>query len=139
MEGARAVSGALSAARLFSVAGKTALISGGGRGIGEILARTLVENGCTVYISSRSAETLSRTAARLSSVGPGTCHALPADLSTEEGCLQLAADVRKQTSALHILVNNSGISWGEALSTFPAAQFDRAELTPLCKKGFEER
>lgn len=80
----------LAIAKLFSVAGKTAVVTGGGRGIGEMIARTFVENGARVYIASRSAETLRRTAERLTAAGPGTCVPLAEDLSTEAGCASFA-------------------------------------------------
>jgi len=71
----------LSIAKLFGVAGKKVLVTGGGRGIGEMIARTYVENGCDVYISSRSAEALEKKASELNALGLGTCTAIPADLS----------------------------------------------------------
>jgi NAD(P)-dependent dehydrogenase (short-subunit alcohol dehydrogenase family) len=117
---------ALTCASLFSVAGRTALISGGGRGIGEMIARTLTSNGARVFITSRSAETLRRTAAALTAAGPGTCTALPAaDLSTEAGCRAAAASLAGHVDRLDILVNNSGISWGAPFSDFPEAAWDR--------------
>jgi NAD(P)-dependent dehydrogenase (short-subunit alcohol dehydrogenase family) len=118
--------GSLRAASLFSVAGRVALITGGGRGVGEMIARALVENGATVYIASRSEGACARTAKVLSALGPGVCHALPAaDLSTDAGCQEMVAQLSQREHGLDILVNNSGISWGAPLETFPEEQWDR--------------
>ena len=118
--------GSLHAASLFSVAGKHALITGGGRGIGEILSRALVANGAHVYITSRSEETLRRTAAALTALGPGTCTALPpADLTTDAGCRGAAAALASRQPRLDILINNSGASWGASMEAFPEAAWDR--------------
>jgi len=118
--------GSLRAASLFSLAGRTALVTGGGRGVGEMIARAFVQNGATVYIASRSAATCARTAAALTALGPGACHALPAaDVSTDAGCRALAAALAQRAPALDILVNNSGVSWGAPLADFPEEQWDR--------------
>ncbi len=102
------------------------MVSGGGRGIGEMIARTLTANGARVFITSRSAETLKRTAAALTAAGPGTCTALPAaDLSTEAGCRAAAASLADHVTRLDILVNNSGVSWGAPFGEFPEAAWDR--------------
>ncbi|HEX5945371.1 MAG TPA: SDR family NAD(P)-dependent oxidoreductase, partial [Acidimicrobiales bacterium] len=76
---------------LFSIAGKTALVTGGSRGIGLMIARGFVEAGAKVYISSRKADVCEQVAAELSEVGE--CVALPADLSTEAECRRLAEEV----------------------------------------------
>jgi NAD(P)-dependent dehydrogenase (short-subunit alcohol dehydrogenase family) len=69
---------------LFSIAGKTAVVTGGSRGIGLMIARGFVEAGAKVYISSRKAEVCDEVAAELSKVGE--CISVPADCSTEAGC-----------------------------------------------------
>jgi NAD(P)-dependent dehydrogenase (short-subunit alcohol dehydrogenase family) len=118
--------GSLRAASLFSLVGRTALITGGGRGVGEMIARTFIQNGATVYIASRSEATCVRTAAALTALGPGVCHALPAaDVSTDAGARALAAALAQREAALDIVVNNSGISWGAPLEAFPEEQWDR--------------
>jgi len=125
--------GSLAAAHLFSVAGRVALVTGGGRGIGEMIARALTANGARVYIAGRAAEPLARTAARLSAAGPGACVAVPADLATDAGCRALAEEVARREAArlgpdaprLDILVNNAGTSWGAPLATHPEAAFDK--------------
>jgi NAD(P)-dependent dehydrogenase (short-subunit alcohol dehydrogenase family) len=108
---------------LFSVEGKTALVTGGSRGIGLMIARGLVEGGAKVYVSSRKAEVCEQVAAELSRVG--ACAALPADLSTEAACLRLAEQVGEREPGLHVLVNNAGATWGAPLEDYPAAAWDK--------------
>jgi NAD(P)-dependent dehydrogenase (short-subunit alcohol dehydrogenase family) len=108
---------------LFSIDGKVALVTGGSRGIGLMIARGFVEAGATVYISSRKAEVCDETAAELSKVG--TCFSLPADLSTEEECVRLASELASREPALHVLVNNAGANWGAPLEEFPASGWDK--------------
>ncbi|MHB8681819.1 MAG: SDR family NAD(P)-dependent oxidoreductase, partial [Acidimicrobiales bacterium] len=98
---------------LFSIAGKTALVTGGSRGIGKMIATGYVEAGAKVYVSSRNTEACEETAAELAKVGE--CHALPADLSTEAGCRSLAEALSGLESRLDILVNNAGNTWGAPL------------------------
>ena len=114
---------------LFDVSGKTALVTGGGRGIGLMIARGLVQAGVRVAIASRKAEDLEAAAAELR--GSGGCEAIPADLSTPEGAGALAEAVRARFDALHILVNNSGATWGAPLEEFPASGWDRVIHTNL--------
>ena len=114
---------------LFDVSGKTALVTGGGRGIGLMIARGLVQAGVRVVIASRKAEDLEAAAAELR--GSGECEAIPADLSTPEGAGALAGAVRARFDALHILVNNSGATWGAPLEEFPASGWDRVIHTNL--------
>jgi NAD(P)-dependent dehydrogenase (short-subunit alcohol dehydrogenase family) len=108
---------------LFSVEGKTALVTGGSRGIGLMIARGLVEGGAKVYVSSRKAEACEQVAAELSRAG--ACAALPADLSTEAACLRLAEQLGEREPGLHVLVNNAGATWGAPLETHPAAAWDK--------------
>ncbi len=108
---------------LFSIEGKTALVTGGSRGIGLMIARGYVEAGARVYISSRKAEVCDEVAAELSKVG--TCIAVPADLSQHDECERLAADITEREGRLHILVNNAGANWGAPLAEFPDAAWDR--------------
>lgn len=110
---------------LFSVEGKSAVVTGGGSGIGRMVAAGLVHAGATVYISSRKADVCEATAAELTAEGPGTCTALPADLSTEAGCQHLVDQLAEHTDRLHILVNNAGNTWGAPLEEFPDAAWDR--------------
>jgi NAD(P)-dependent dehydrogenase (short-subunit alcohol dehydrogenase family) len=109
---------------LFSIAGKTALVTGGSRGIGLMIARGYVEAGARVYISSRKADVLDEVAAELSKVGE--CHAIAADLSAEAECRRLAEAVAARESSLDILVNNAGATWGAPLEQFDEAAWERA-------------
>ena len=109
---------------LFSISGKTALVTGGSRGIGLMIARGFVESGATVYISSRKADVCEQVAAELSQ--SGTCIALPADLSTEDECRRLAGEVTERTGCrLDILVNNAGATWGAPLADYDEAAWER--------------
>jgi NAD(P)-dependent dehydrogenase (short-subunit alcohol dehydrogenase family) len=109
---------------LFSIAGKTALVTGGSRGIGLMIARGYVEAGARVYISSRKADVLDEVAAELSKVGE--CHAIAADLSFEAECRRLAEAIAARESTLDILVNNAGATWGAPLEQFDEAAWERA-------------
>jgi NAD(P)-dependent dehydrogenase (short-subunit alcohol dehydrogenase family) len=108
---------------LFSVRGKTALVTGGSRGIGYMVSRGLLEAGAQVVISSRKANQLEEAAASLSEFGDVT--AVPADLSTPEGTDALAAAVRERFPALNLLVNNAGASWGAPIEDFPDSAWDK--------------
>jgi NAD(P)-dependent dehydrogenase (short-subunit alcohol dehydrogenase family) len=108
---------------LFSVAGKTAVVTGGSRGIGLMIARGYVEAGARVYVSSRKAEVCEQVAEELSRAGE--CVALPADLSSEQECRRLAAAFGERERQLHVLVNNAGATWGAPLQEFPASAWDK--------------
>ena len=103
---------------LFSLEGKTALVTGGATGIGLMISRALVAAGARVYIASRKLEACQATADELCEL-PGECIAFAADLSTEEGVTSLAKFMHQSEPALHILVNNSGRSWGASYQSFP--------------------
>jgi NAD(P)-dependent dehydrogenase (short-subunit alcohol dehydrogenase family) len=125
MAAAVASASSLHVSKLFSVAGKVAVVTGGGRGIGRMIAEGFVANGARVYICSRHAKTLEATARELSVAAGGTCVALAHDLSTDAGCRALAADMRARERAVHVLVNNSGVAWGATLEDYPEAAWDR--------------
>jgi len=108
---------------LFSVEGKTAVVTGGSRGVGLMIARGLVEAGADVAISSRKLEPLEAAAAELAEIGK--CTAVQADLSSQEGAVALAAAVRERFDRLDILVNNAGASWGEPIDGYPDEAWDR--------------
>jgi len=108
---------------LFDVSGKVVLVTGGSRGIGEMIARGFVEQGAKVYISSRKAEVCEEVAEALSA--EGTCISLPADLSTEAECRRLASEFAEREPALHVLVNNAGANWGAPLDEYPDAAWDK--------------
>ncbi len=113
----------MSASDLFSIKGKVAVVTGGSRGIGQMIARGFVEAGARVYISARKAQACDETAAELSKIGE--CIAVPADLGTLEGVEHVAKMVAARESSLHILVNNAGATWGAPLEEFPDAGFDK--------------
>ncbi len=110
---------------LFSIEGKIALVTGGSRGIGEMIAAGFLANGAKVYISSRKADACEATAARLMEQYGGECIALPADLSGVEGPTALAKELAARESKLDILVNNAGVSWGASLEEFPEIGWDK--------------
>ena len=113
--------------QLFDVSGRTALVTGGSRGIGLMIARGLVRGGARVIVSSRKQADLEDAAAELSR--EGECEPIVADLSTPEGSQALAAATRERLSELHILVNNAGAAWGAPLEEFPASGWDRVSHT----------
>ena len=108
---------------LFSIKGKTALITGGSRGIGLMIARGYVDAGVKVYISSRKKEVCDRVAEELSA--RGTCLSIPSDISAEAGWTALAEEIKRREKSLDILVNNAGATWGATLEEFPDSGFDR--------------
>ncbi|HWN99232.1 MAG TPA: SDR family oxidoreductase [Blastocatellia bacterium] len=108
---------------LFSIKGKVALVTGGSRGIGLMIARGYVEAGAKVYISSRKKEVCDQVAEQLSAIG--TCISIPADVSTNEGCKHLVSELSAREQALHVLVNNAGAAWGAPLEEYPESGFDK--------------
>jgi NAD(P)-dependent dehydrogenase (short-subunit alcohol dehydrogenase family) len=107
---------------LFDISGKTALVTGGARGVGLFIARGFVRAGVKVYVSSRSAETCDATAAELSK--EGVCVSLPGDVSTVAGIEALTAELTKRESKLDILVNNAGATASAPLETYPEDAWD---------------
>ncbi|MBB3639127.1 SDR family oxidoreductase [Variovorax atrisoli] len=133
-------------ANLFSLRGRTALITGGSRGIGRMIAHAYLVQGARVYISARDADTCNQTAAQLSEFGEIV--ALPADVSTLEGVNTLVRGVAAREESLDILVNNAGTAWGAPYDEFPEAGWDKVVdlnlktpffltqcLTPLLRKA----
>jgi NAD(P)-dependent dehydrogenase (short-subunit alcohol dehydrogenase family) len=112
---------------LFDVSGKSALVTGGSRGIGLMIARGLVAAGARVVIASRKTADIEAAAEVLGPVGE--CHAVTADLSSPEGAAALAEEVRSRFDTLDILVNNAGVTWGAPLEEFPQSGWDRAMNT----------
>jgi NAD(P)-dependent dehydrogenase (short-subunit alcohol dehydrogenase family) len=108
---------------LFSIEGKTAVVTGGSRGIGLMIARGMVEAGARVYISARKADACDGAAAQLSK----SCHciSLPADVGTVEGCEHLAQELTQREGQLHIVVNNAGANWGAPYEQYPDSAFDK--------------
>ncbi len=137
---------AIDVASLFSIEGKVALVTGGSRGIGLMIARGFVEAGARVYITSRKREVCNAVAEELSAIG--TCVSVPLDLSTVEGCQQMAREIGLREERLHILVNNAGANWGAPFTEYPESGFDKvtdlnlksifyltAECLPLLEKA----
>lgn len=109
--------------KLFSLEGRTALITGGSRGIGRMIAEGFLAQGARVYISARKAQACDATAAELSALG--TCVSLPADVSTPEGIQKLVAAYAQHEDSLDILVNNAGAAWGAPFDAFPENGWDK--------------
>lgn len=100
----------LKATDLFDVSFLTAVVTGGGTGIGLMIAQALVTNGAKVYITGRRQEVLENTVQKYNT-GPGSLHALPGDISTKEGAIKLAKDMeQREPKGIHLLVNNAGIA-----------------------------
>ena len=108
---------------LFSLEGRVALITGGSRGIGRMIAEGFLSQGARVYISARKAAACDQTAQELSSLGE--CISLPADVSSVEGARGLAAALAQREQHLDILVNNAGAAWGAPLADFPESGWDK--------------
>ena len=132
--------------QLFSLKGRTALITGGSRGIGRMIAEGFLAQGARVYISARKAAACDETAKELSAFGH--CVSLPADVSTLEGAQALVEAYAKHEGSLDILVNNAGAAWGAPYEEFPESGWDKVvdlnlktpffltkALTPMLKKA----
>ena len=109
--------------QLFSLEGRVALITGGSRGIGRMIAAGFLQQGAKVYISARKASACDTTAAELSQIGP--CVSLPADVSTAAGIAGLVAAFSAHEARLDILVNNAGAAWGAPFDEFPESGWDK--------------
>ncbi len=108
---------------LFDISGKVALVTGGSRGIGEMIAEGFVANGVRTYISARKADACDGTAARLSEIGE--CISIPADLSSLDGINALADAIKERESQLDILINNAGAAWGPPIDEYPESGWDK--------------
>ena len=110
---------------LFSIKGKVAMVTGGSRGIGEMIAAGFLANGAKVYISSRKADVCNATAERLASEYGGECVSIPANLAEIDGIEAAVTEIEKHENHLDILVNNAGVSWGAPLGEFPENGWDK--------------
>ena len=109
---------------LFSLEGRTALVTGGSRGIGKMIAAGFIAQGAKVYISSRKTDQCDATAAELSQ-GNGRCISIPQDISTVAGCKALTEKFQTHEDKLDILVNNAGAAWGADFDEFPEHGWDK--------------
>ena len=112
---------------LFNLQGKTAVVTGGSRGIGEMIAEGFVDAGASVIMTARKVEALEATAARLNEKAADgvMVTAIPGDLSTPEGLTAFAEAVKAQTDVLDILVNNAGAAWGAPFGEYPVDGWDK--------------
>ncbi len=108
---------------LFSLKGKVALVTGGSRGIGAMIAESLVRAGARVYIVARETAHCEATADRISAFGK--CIAISADMNTTEGIQSLKTAIISHEDRLDILVNNAGTAWVEPIDTFSEKAWDR--------------
>ena len=108
---------------LFGIAGKVAIVTGGSRGIGRMIAEGYVENGVKTYITARKVEACEQTASELGELGE--CIALPADLSTAAGREEFVTEIKSRESSIDILVNNAGAAWGAPFEEYPEEGYDK--------------
>jgi NAD(P)-dependent dehydrogenase (short-subunit alcohol dehydrogenase family) len=109
---------------LFSLKGRVALITGGSRGIGRMIAEGFLAQGAKVYISARKAEACDRAAQEMSQHG-GECVSIPGNVATLEGIKALAAAAMAREPKIDILVNNAGTAWGGTFDDFPEEGWDK--------------
>ncbi len=114
---------------LFSVEGKVVIVTGGSRGIGEMIAAGFLANGAKVYISSRKADVCNATAERLQAEFGGECVSLPADMATLEGIQGFVDAFNQREDHLDVLINNAGVAWGAPLEEFPEVGWDKVMNT----------
>ena len=108
---------------LFSLTGRSALVTGGSRGIGRMIAEGLIAQGARVYITARKAEACDAAAEELSRVG--TCVSLPGDIATGDGMADVVSRLREREPNLDILVNNAGAAWEAPFDEFPESGWDK--------------
>lgn len=108
---------------LFSLEGRTALVTGGSRGIGRMIAEGLIRQGAKVYITARKAEACDATANELSELGD--CVSVPGDISSVEGIERIVATIIGREPSLEILVNNAGAAWAAPIDEFPESGWDK--------------
>jgi NAD(P)-dependent dehydrogenase (short-subunit alcohol dehydrogenase family) len=134
---------------LFSVKGKVALVTGGTRGLGLMIARGYVEAGARVYITSRDSQACHQAELELAQYGE--CTAIPGDMSNKDHMLRLCEEIKSKEEKLHILVNNAGAGWGASYEDYPSKAWDKLfslnvrtvfeltrEVTPLLENAATE-
>ncbi len=114
---------------LFNVEGKTVLVTGGSRGVGEMIAEGFVQNGAKVYITARKKEACEATAERLSAMG--FCEAIPVDLATSDGVETVSAGIEAREKQLDVLINNAGAVWAAPIDEFPEDGWDKVVTVNL--------
>jgi len=133
---------------LFNLEGRTALVTGGAKGIGAMITQGLVESGAKVYIASRSLEACENFSKEMNALGKGSCVGLSVDLSNMDSIQSLVKSIGEQEDQLDILINNAGATWGAPLGEFPEKGWDKImtlntkgpffltqALLPMLKKG----
>ena len=118
---------------IFSVKDKIVLITGGSRGIGEMIASGFVANGAKVYITARSKEVVTETAERLSNKYKGNCIGIPSDISNLKGIEIFVKEIQSKEESLDVLINNAGAAWGGSFEEFPEVGWDK--VMNLCVKS----
>ena len=108
---------------LFDVNNKVALVTGGSRGIGAMIAEGFVKNGVKTYISSRKSDDCNKKSEELSEFGQ--CISIPADLTDMKQMDRLVAQIKEREKNLNILVNNAGAAWGASFDDFPENGWDK--------------
>lgn len=134
----------------FSLQGRTAVVTGGTRGIGRMIAKGFLEAGARVYVCARDAEACAEAARELSAYGE--CHGMAANLASEEGVLAFAQQLNQEIDRLDILVNNAGTTWGAPLESYPMSGWEKCmqlnvtsvfgciqQLLPLLRKAGTEQ
>ena len=114
----------MSIKKLFDLSGKTALITGGSRGLGLQIAEALGEQGATLVLSSRKQSELDDAVEHLKKLGI-KAHAIAADLGTPEAAVPLVAEAVKRLGHLDILINNAGATWGAPAEEHPVEAWDK--------------
>jgi len=112
-------------ASLFNVKGKVVLVTGGAKGIGRMISEGFVQNGATVYVSSRDAKACEQACKEMNASGQGKADFIPADLYKEQEIQKIADELKKREGKLDVIVNNSGSNWGESYDKYPSAAWDR--------------
>lgn len=109
----------LSVKNLFDTSGRIAVITGGGSGLGEMMAHAWVVNGGHVIIASRKEQALAKVCEQLNSFGKGKAEYIVGDVSSKAGCVALCSEIKKRVNKIHVLVNNSGVTWGAPYDNVP--------------------
>ena len=112
-------------AELFNVSGKVAIVTGGSRGIGEMIAAGFLANGVKVYITARKEAALIEKAKELSDMYGAECIPVPCDLSTMDGMSNFVEFIQSKEEQIDFLINNAGASWGEPYAEYAEKGWDK--------------